>query len=177
MISPASICLCAIFAATLGACSGGSSNGNRLPSESTKQTLEVSGSCTFDSCGTMPSSLESVTRVSCSGGGNSCTWSDAADNTSVSYRACADSECPARPSIQCPNGTSQASQTCGSENEAPCSWTTSCVPPRVTTPCPDSHGCDNQPLIEIGIICRDGAVGGFACVTDGKTCYRERNCD
>jgi hypothetical protein len=32
-------------------------------------------------------------------------------------------------------------------------------------------------MLTIGIICSDGAIGGFACVTNGKSCYWERNCD
>ncbi len=165
-----------IVAASLVACSGGSGD-NRSPDPSVNQSFEVRGDCNFEACGVVPSSLESVSQVSCSTSAGACTWSSSADDSSVSYRPCADSECPSRPSLQCPTGTSQASQTCGSENSAACAWTTTCVPPRVTTPCSDNHGCDNLPLVAMGVICSDGSTGGFACVADGQSCRWERNCD
>lgn len=165
-----------IITASFTACSGGAED-NHSSNPSVKQSFEIRGDCSFEACGGVPSSLESVSQVSCSTSTGACTWSSSADNGSVSYRPCADSECPSRPSIQCPAGTSQASQTCGSENDAACAWTTACVPPRVTTPCPDSHGCDGLPTIAIGVICSDGSTGGFACVTEGQSCRWERNCD
>jgi len=177
MTNTASSLILAILTLSVGACSSANSDGARSPSQGARQTLEVSGECTFESCGTVPPSLEDVNRVSCSPVADSCTWSDAANNASVSYRTCAESECPSRPATGCPTGTTQAVQSCGSENEAPCSWTTTCVPPRITTPCADADGCNEQPLIEIGIICKDGSTGGFACVTDGQRCFWERNCD
>ena len=79
--------------------------------------------------------------------------------------------------IECPADTVQSSQICGSENQGPCVWTTVCVPPRVTTPCPQADGCSGKPVPAIGIICKDGSVGGMACVTDGASCFLERDCD
>lgn len=142
------------------------------------QTLKAADGCEFATCGSLPSSLSSEPVVECSSSADAeCTWSRTSDDGSVSYRFCADSECPPQPELDCPAGTVFGSQQCGSENDAPCSWTTSCVPPRVTTPCADSHGCDHLPVQTIGIICKDGSTGDFACVTDGKSCFLERNCD
>lgn len=144
----------------------------------TKQTIELSGACTIDACGSVPSSLSRESTVSCAdASGASCAWASSSDDTSVSYRSCSDSECPEKPSLECPEGTRFASQSCGSENDGACLWTTICAPPRETTPCPESTGCDDLPLMEIGVICTDGSTGGFACVTDGQKCYWERNCD
>lgn len=143
-----------------------------------QQTLKAADGCEFASCGTLPSSLSNEPVLECGGAaGAECVWSDAGNDASASYRFCADSECPPKPEIDCPAGTVFGSQQCGSENDAACAWTTSCVPPRVTTPCADSHGCDHLPVQTIGIICKDGSTGGFACVTDGESCFLERNCD
>lgn len=159
------------------ACAGADRGDSDTP-DTRRQTLKASDGCEFASCGSMPSSLSSEPVVECSSGaGDECSWSGSDDDASVSYRFCADSECPPKPEIECPEGTTFGSQQCGSENDAPCAWTTSCVPPRVTTPCADAHGCDHLPLQTIGIICKDGSNGGFACVTDGQSCFWERNCD
>lgn len=157
------------------ACAGADRSDSDTP-DLRRQTLKAEDGCEFASCGALPSSLSSEPVVECSStAGEACSWSG--DDGSVSYRYCADSECPPKPEIDCPEGTAFGSQQCGSENDAPCAWTTSCVPPRVTTPCADSHGCDDLPVQAIGIICKDGSNGGFACVTDGESCFWERNCD
>lgn len=165
-----------LVAQSLFACGSESTD----PNEGTpqiKQTLVLSGDCTASSCGIVPSSLEGEAKVICDATTEAnCTWSGS-DGASVSYRACDVTECASKPSISCPQGTTFASQNCGSENDGPCSWTTTCVPPRETTPCPEVTGCDELPLMEIGVICADGSTGGFACVTDGRACFWERNCD
>jgi hypothetical protein len=157
---------------------GGTDLGESETPERRQQTLKAADDCAFASCGSIPSSLSNEPVVECgSSPGAECAWSDTSNDASSSYRYCADSECPTKPEVDCPAGTVFGSQQCGSENAGPCAWTTSCVPPRVTTPCPDSHGCDGIPVQTIGIICKDGSTGGFACVTDGKSCFLERNCD
>lgn len=143
-----------------------------------QQTLQAADGCEFASCGSLPSSLSHEPILECSStAGAECTWSDTSDDASTSYRFCADSECPPKPELDCPAGTVFGSRQCGSENDAPCAWTTTCIPPRVTTRCADSHGCDHLEVHTIGIICKDGSNGGFACVTDGKSCFWERDCD
>ncbi|MET0791531.1 MAG: hypothetical protein ABW061_08430 [Polyangiaceae bacterium] len=150
------------------------SPGAKSPS-STSQTLSAVGACEFLACGSLPSNLASTPSVKCSGpAADSCAWSASSGATS-SYRACATSECPAAPALDCPSGTVRASQQCGSENDAACAWTTVCTPPRDTTPCPDADGCGAQS--ELGVICADGSTGGFACVTNGQTCSWQRTCD
>jgi hypothetical protein len=52
-----------------------------------------------------------------------------------------------------------------------------CVPPRITTPCPQADGCSGQQVPAIGVICKDGSTGGMTCVTDGEKCFMERDCD
>jgi hypothetical protein len=143
-----------------------------------RQELVAKGDCTFEACGSMPSGFESEPQVECSESAGECGWSpsDPLDD-SVSYAPCQENECPARPALDCPAGTARASQQCGNENDAGCAWTTVCVPPRETTACADQHGCDDQPVAEIGIICQDGSSGTFVCVTDDRRCYWERSCD
>jgi hypothetical protein len=138
--------------------------------------LVAKGDCTFEECGT-PSSFEGEASIECSASTNdACEWSADVDSV-VGYAYCEDSECPPRPAIDCPADTVNFSQHCGNENNTGCAWTTVCVPPRETTPCPAQNGCDDQPQFAIGIICSDGSVGASVCVTDDQKCFWERNCD
>jgi hypothetical protein len=147
------------------------------PSGAGRQELVAKGDCVFEACSSLPSSLSSEPVVECSSsGGAECSWAAGDPDGTVSYRPCAESECPERPAVECP-GDAVKSQACGSENEAGCAWTTTCVPPRETTPCPAPSGCDDQPVQAIGIICEDGSNGSFVCVTDDTRCYWERSCD
>jgi hypothetical protein len=167
---------CVVGSIFLAACGG--NEGAKSPSEggSTRQTLSVNGACSFEACGALPSNLSSAPQLECGASSSeACGWS--ADAASVSYRQCAATECPPPPAVECPADTLQSSQACGSENDGPCAWTTVCVPPRVTTPCPQADGCSGQPVLTIGIICKDGSNGGMACVTDGARCFLERDCD
>ena len=168
-----------ITALWLPACSSTSDPQDPSPEGRRSQALVAKGDCTFEACSSLPSSLDDAGRVECtSGAGSACEWANGDDNeASVSYRFCQDSECPPRPALDCPGDTVKSSQQCGDENDTGCAWTTVCVPPRETTPCPSKTGCDGQPVIEIGIICSDGTNGGFVCVTDDKSCYWERSCD
>ncbi|MEI9938463.1 MAG: hypothetical protein WDO69_14685 [Pseudomonadota bacterium] len=158
----------------------GASEEAKSPSEgaSTRQTLSVNGECSFQGCGAIPASLASTPKVACStSSSGACAWSEDSAGASVSYRQCADSECPPKPAVDCPADTVQSAQTCGSENQGACVWTTVCVPPRITTPCPQADGCSGKPVSTIGVICKDGSSGGMACVTDGASCFLERDCD
>jgi len=161
----------------LPACGGSEEAKSPSDGAGARQTLSVNGECSFEACGTMPSSLASAPKVECGASSSAaCAWADDS-GSSVSYRQCAETECPPKPAVECPADTVQAAQSCGSENEGPCAWTTVCVPPRVTTPCPQADGCSGQPVSTIGIICKDGSVGGMACVSDGARCFLERDCD
>lgn len=169
---------CVFGSLFLAACGGSEEAKSPSDGASARQTLSVHGECSFAACGSLPSNLSTTPKVECTAGSSeSCAWSDTTANTSVSYRQCAETECPPQPAIECPADTVQSTQTCGSENDAACAWTTVCVPPRITTPCPQADGCANQPVPEIGIICKDGSNGGMACVTDGTSCFMERDCD
>jgi hypothetical protein len=156
------------------ACSSGS------PEPSTggqRQQYVAKGECAFESCGSLPSSFQDEPKLECaSADGDRCEWDAASADDVVSYAFCKDSECPPRPVTDCPEGTKQ-SQQCGNENDAGCAWTTTCTPPRETTPCPAPDGCDSQPLVEIAVICADGSGGELVCVTDETRCYWERSCD
>lgn len=171
--------LCALLAASSTvACSGSTSDASPAATQETKQTLTFQGDCSAAACSSPPSNLATAPVVTCAAGtAAECQWGTSDPNATVSYRECSAAECPAKPDFTCPSGTSLATQVCGSENDAACAWASSCVPPRDTTPCPQANGCDGQPMIEIGIICKDGSTGAFACVTDGKQCHLERNCD
>lgn len=162
----------------LGACGGSEEAKSPQDGGATRQALSLSGDCSVEACGAVPSSLASAPMVDCSASpSQACAWSDGNAGDSVSFRQCADAECPQKPAVDCPSSTVQSSQYCGSENSGPCVWTTVCVPPRVTTPCPQADGCAEQPVSLVGIICKDGSNGGMACVTDGQKCFLERDCD
>jgi len=159
----------------LFACGSSDQNAGAKSPSATHQTLSAVGDCGFSACGSLPSNLTSAPSVTCSSAASdSCAWS-AADDTTVSYRSCAASECPPAPAIDCPSGTVRSTQQCGSQNDAACTWTTVCTPPRDTTPCPDQNSCG--PEQDIGVICSDGSTGGLVCVTDGQKCSWQRNCD
>jgi hypothetical protein len=160
------------------ACGSSTTNSPEPNPAGERQELVAKGDCTFEACGSMPSSYEGEAQVECSDTAGDCSWSPSDPlEGSVSYAFCQDSECPARPAIDCPAGTARASQQCGNENDTGCAWTTVCTPPRETTPCPDQHGCDDQPVYDIAIVCKDESIGSFVCVTDDRRCYWERNCD
>jgi hypothetical protein len=164
-----------LFALSVAACSSTTGPADHAPG-GTRQQLVAKGDCTFAECGS-PSSFEGEAKIECSASTNdACEWS-AADDSVVGYAYCEDSECPPRPAVDCPADTVKASQQCGNENNAGCAWTTVCVPPRETTPCPAQNGCDGEPQQAIGIICSDGSAGGLVCVTDDQKCFWERNCD
>ena len=158
------------------ACGGADQTGAQKPAASSSQTLSAVGACAFAACGSLPSTLSDTPSVKCSGASSaSCAWSARGDDSSVSYRPCSDSECPAAPAIDCPAGTVRSSQQCGSENDAACAWTTICTPPRTTTACPEQDGCGPEPLL--GVICDDGSNGALVCVSNGQSCGWQRNCD
>jgi len=165
---------CAAFA--LSAC-GGSEPGQGGAQAPTRQTLIVTSECSFEGCGSVPSNLSSEPQVKCTALESNCGWSEVSDDHAgtVSYRACADSECPAKPAVNCPSNTVQSAQQCGSESGAACAWTTSCVPPRVKTPCADPDSCG--PVPDLAVQCSDGTYNGLVCVTDGNSCFLERGCD
>src|SRR5205085_829561 len=122
-----------------------SSDGNSPSAQDTKQTLTFQGDCTAVACSSPPSNLSTAPAVTCTGStGATCQWTPTGASSSTSYRQCSEAECPAKPAITCPSGTTLASQTCGSENDAACTWTSACVPPRDTTPCPQANGCDGD---------------------------------
>jgi hypothetical protein len=165
------------FAFSVAACGSGSANPTDPAPGGTRQQLVAKGDCTFEACGT-PSSFEGEAKIECAPSANdACEWSADDSSGSTGYAYCEDSECPPRPAIDCPADTVKGSQQCGNENNAGCAWTTVCVPPRETTPCPTQNGCDDQPLFTIGVICSDGSAGGFVCVSDDQKCFWERNCD
>jgi hypothetical protein len=166
-----------LFTLGVAACSGSSPHPADPAPGGTRQQLVAKGDCTFEECGT-PSSFEGEASIECAASTNdSCEWSPDVTDGVAGYAYCQDSQCPPRPAIDCPADTVKASQQCGNENNTGCAWTTVCVPPRETTPCPAQNGCDDQPQLAIGIICSDGSAGSFVCVSDDQKCFWERNCD
>jgi hypothetical protein len=164
--------ICFAFAAACA--SSGDEPSNRKPAQG--QKLVISDPCALESCGSIPSSMASDDELHCTAKDlDQCDWEPTDDDTSVSYRNCKEAECGARPSVVCPPGTQFKGQQCGAENDDPCRWSTTCAPPRQTTPCPDADACGGQPTI--AVICSDGSDGDMVCVTDGTECYWERSCD
>ncbi|MBX3263959.1 MAG: hypothetical protein KIS78_29120 [Labilithrix sp.] len=135
-----------------------------------RRPVTFTAPCTATACGEAP---EAIASPSCKPLPADCGWTD---NSSVSFRQCADSECGVAPTSEvCPSGTLFRGNTCGSENEAPCAWNTACVPPPSTTPCPAPEGCGPKP--EIGVICQDGGIGGLECMQFDSRCDWQRTCD
>jgi hypothetical protein len=168
---------CLLFGFSVAACSSGNVNSADPAPGGTRQQLVAKGDCTFEACG-VPSSFEGEAKIECAPSPqDTCEWSADDGASVVGYAFCQDSECPPRPAVDCPANTVKSSQQCGNENDAGCAWTTVCVPPRETTPCPAQNGCDDQPRFAIGIICSDSSVGDFVCVTDDQKCFWERSCD
>lgn len=126
--------------------------------------------CTAERCGEAPSSISSPR---CKPLPAECGWTE---NGSVSYRPCADSECGTAPGPEvCPEGTTFKGNTCGSENEAACVWSTACAPPRSSIKCADPEGCGEMP--NIGVICSDGGTGGLECMQFDTRCDWQRTCE
>ena len=150
------------------------------PTQTTRTALSFDGPCSTSACGEVPSSNTSSTPL-CSPAAdtaNSCTWTDPDPNGTVSYRQCADSECPttAPDASVCPVGLEFKGSTCGSENDGACIWRAACVAPLSTTPCPNPSGCgDAKP--ELGVICKDGSTGDLLCRQTGATCSWQRSCE
>jgi hypothetical protein len=167
-----------VFAVTLGVACESSPSGDGGPGpqgihpqpQPNGREAKFTSPCTATSCGDAPGSIESPR---CKPLPSQCGWTD---ETSVSYRPCADSQCGVAPGPEvCPAGTTFKGNTCGSENEAACVWSTACAPPRSTTPCADPDGCGPMPAI--GVICTDGGVGDLACMQFESRCNWQRTCD
>jgi hypothetical protein len=140
-----------------------------------REALEFIAPCTASTCGEVPPSSKSKTPA-CSATAGTCGWSDPGPDDSVSYRACEETECGAKPDASvCPSGTTFKGANCGSENEGPCIWRSACVPPPSTTPCPDADGCG--PMPEIGVICKDGSTGELLCMKNATSCGWQRSCE
>lgn len=139
-------------------------------------SLAFRSPCTASSCGALPSSLGGASSARCAAQASAaCGWSAAESDETVSYRPCKPSDCGAEPGASiCPSGTTFKGNQCGAENDGACTWTTSCAPPRSTTPCSED-ACG--PKIEIGVICQDGSTGDLACMKQGSKCVWERTCD
>lgn len=132
--------------------------------------VKLTAPCTAAKCGDAPATLASPR---CKPQPSECAWTD---DTSVSYRPCAESECGVAPGPDvCPSGTTFKGNACGSENESACTWSTACAPPPSTTPCASPEGCGPQPAI--GVICKDGDAGALACMEFGSSCNWQRTCD
>jgi hypothetical protein len=158
------------------ACQSAAPTGDQAVSpqpQPSRRQLAITAPCTAEACGEVP---EALARPRCRGESvDACGWSE---DTSVSYRGCEPTECSgAAPTAEiCPDGTTFGGSNCGSEDEAPCAWTTACVPPRSTTPCPDgADACGPTP--EIGVVCADGSTGSLVCVLAGDRCEHQRSCD
>ncbi len=126
--------------------------------------------CNAQTCGDVPSGLK---KPRCKPQPVDCGWSE---DTSVSYAPCEESKCGTAPGPEtCPTGTTFKGNSCGSENDAACAWSTVCAPPPSTTPCKDSEGCGPKP--EIGVVCKDGTTGDLACMQFDDGCKYQRTCE
>jgi hypothetical protein len=109
-----------------------------------------------------------------SGGPGSGTSTD--PEGSVSFRICEASECRGpKPDAACPPDRKTGESVCGSENDAPCSWITSCYALPSTEKCPNPRGCgDAKP--ELAVVCPDGSTRELACMKSGNSCSWQPDC-
>ena len=175
------------LALALAACSsssgGGSGNGDDVGHS--EHRLAYVEPCTPADCDGLPvpeigCADSSTPTLSCEPTGNGtchivpkCDGGADDPDEPVSYESCEESECGPIPQIGCPDGDTLA-QSCGSENDGPCLWTITCIPPPSTTPCQTPDGCG--PMPEIGVICDDGSSGSLACMQTGSDCSWEPQC-
>jgi len=148
------------------------------------QALEYVAPCTPEECDGLP-----VPEIGCADGTTptvscapaddgtchvtpECDGDDDGDDT-VSYAPCDADECGPIPQIGCPSDHTLVT-SCGSENDAACTWTITCVPPPSTTPCATPDGCG--PMPELGVICDDGSAGTLACMEVGSDCSWQPQC-
>ncbi len=129
--------------------------------------------CNAEACGSAPGSL--VSPHCKPAGSGSCGWSE--DDGSVSYRECPDADCGPKPDETiCPPGTTYKGSQCGSENAEICRWSSACMLPPSTTPCPEPNGCGGRP--ELAVICQDGGVGDLLCMQLASgSCGWQRSCE
>lgn len=109
--------------------------------------------------------------------GGGCGWSEPDPNATVSFRQCKETECATKPTIACPDGYVLAEGVCGSENDAPCAWTTSCVEKPSTEPCDESK-CP-QAIPAMAMLCGDGPdapVADMKCMKMRSGCQWQPVC-
>lgn len=107
-----------------------------------------------------------------------CRWETGGPNTSVSFSQCEEPRCGARPAIQCPAGLQLGGHTCGSENDEPCRWHTSCGVPPSDVPCPNEE-CG--PAQTIAAICSEdggfeGPIAEMVCRRTAFGCFWQHEC-
>lgn len=126
--------------------------------------------CTPEACGEAPGALD---RPHCKPADATCEWSE---DEPVSYRLCPADACGEEPDAAvCPREATFRGNECGSADDGPCAWTTTCAPPRSTTPCGDPEGCGPKP--DIGVVCSDGEMGDLACMQLDARCGWQSTCD
>jgi hypothetical protein len=171
----ASLLVFVVLTALGAACESSSPNGGSFQSihpqpQPNAGSMKFTAPCTAATCGSAPETLASP---HCKPEASGCGWSE---DTPVSYRPCAESECGQAPSADtCPSGTTFKGNTCGSENDAACTWSSVCLPPRSTIACADVDGCGPKP--EIAVVCQDGGTGDLACMQVASRCAWQRTCD
>jgi hypothetical protein len=110
--------------------------------------------CSFESCGTVPSSLDGETVLLCTTSGGTdvtvtpdeaeCEWTEGDDPNEQldSVTFCEEAECGARPAPTCPDGTVESAikQSCYDVG-AGCSWYLNCPQPGPGEPCNTHDAC------------------------------------
>lgn len=164
------VCLAALIGCSAEPVDGGGvpSTVSPQPQPSARPGLRFTSPCKPDVCGAAPEENATCRRNK----DDVCAWFP---DTPVSYRSCEPKECGVEPTITCAAPFSFAGNTCGSEDERPCEWTTICLPPKSTTPCGDRNGCGPKP--DLGVVCKDGGAGDLVCMDVGGTCDFQRTCD
>ena len=147
--------LLALFALLAASCDGRTAS-PQVGSET--HWIVFADPCSFESCGSVPSSLARSPVVLCTDESGApaqlepgqladCSWMSGVDpnEQAVSAAFCTPSECGAQPAAECPEGTIQSAiaQSCVNENDTGCRWFTQCPQPGPGEPCNTNADCQS----------------------------------
>lgn len=153
---------------------GGGSGGGGTPAT----VMSYKSPCAPESCPSSGSGDAKGVATCSAGASGQCGWAPGSpgggDDGVTSFRQCKASECPAqRPAIACAPGYDRSEPVCGSENDKPCTWFTTCTARPTGEAC--APGACGDAMPEIGVVC-DAGSGTLVCGKDtaGKCSWQPK---
>lgn len=154
-----------------GASTGG---GNGTP----RTAMSYKSPCAPESCPSEGASDAKGVATCSAGASGQCGWAPGSPGSGgdgvVSFRQCKPSECPTKaPAVACAAGYDRTEPTCGSENDGPCAWYSTCTARPTGEAC--APGACGDAMPEIGVVCEAGA-GTLVCGKDtaGKCSWQPK---